>query len=507
MKNCINFYFLVLLYLVCVRLNAQEGHFTQFFNSSLYSNPAEAGRMKTIRLSSSVRKQWPTIANGFTTKNLGVDMLLGKFGYGIDFSANDAGVASLRKTGFMFNMAHEFLLNKNNSLSVGYSLGFVQYSVNMSLLKFDNQYNVENGFNANTSNGESFSGKGYVNFNGNAGAIWQNTSSALNPKFSFSVKNLFQPQQTSIEINRPISFRQYNFYGEINRILFKRIEFIPYLLVASQSTARYLHYGVRLGYKLNRSETIYIGTGILKNDAVVLYFGMPYKKAVLGVSYEINTSRLVPATAGKGALEFSLVIHFKAKDKRKLDSNESVLSRQNGVLVDSNNENERLDNNLVKLKPIAIKFMEVDSPEHNKLLEVKIPVNDAKSEIVFSNINKNQILKHYYVYFDSDKSVIKTNYVDMLNQLANEFKGLNDGQLLVNGHTDSDGDSKYNLHLGDARAKQVMNYLVEQGVFIEKIQTFTYGKSSPQSENSGELLKAKNRRVEIILLSKEPITD
>lgn len=508
MKNCINFYFLVLLYLVCGRLNAQEGHFTQFFNSSLYSNPAEAGRMKTIRLSSSVRKQWSSIANGFTTKNLGVDMLLGKFGYGIDFSANDAGVASLRKTGFMFNMAHEFLLNKNNSLSVGYSLGFVQYSVNMSLLKFDNQYNVENGFNANASNGETFSGKGYVNFNGNAGAIWQNTSSALNPKFSFSVKNLFQPQQISVEINRPISFRQYNFYGEINRTLFKRIEFIPYVLFASQATASYLHYGVRLGYKLNRLETVYIGTGILKNDALVLYFGMPYKMAVLGVSYEINTSRLVPATAGKGAFEFSLVMHLKKINRRKLNPADSILLPPKEIPLNIDKKYESSANNgILKLRPLEIKFIDVDSVEYNKLLNVTSSMADIKTEIVFNNINQKQILKRYYIYFDSDKSVIKAKYIDMLNQLAIEFKDLKDGQLLVNGHTDSDGHSEYNLHLGNARAKQVMNYLVEQGVFIEKVQTFTYGKSSPQSENTSEIFKAKNRRVEILLLSKEPVID
>lgn len=508
MKNVINFYFLFLLSLVYGRLTAQEGHFTQFFNSSLYGNPAEAGRVKKIRLCSSYRKQWPSIANGYTTKNLGADMLLGKFGYGIDFSSNDAGTASLHRTGFMFNMAHEFLVNKNNSLSFGYSLGFVQYSVNMSLFKFDNQYNLENGFNANAANGESFSGKSYLNFNGNAGVIWQNTSSALNPKFSFSVKNLFQPQQPSVEINRPISMRQYNFYGEINRTLFKRVEFIPYVLFASQSTASYLHYGVRLGYKLNKLETIYIGTGILKNDAVVLYFGMPYKRAILGVSYDINTSGLLPATAGRGAFEFSLVIHLKAMDKRKLYSEDSILLRQQEVPLNIDKESERSANNsVVKFKPIEIKFIEVDSLKQNNVLPIKIPLYDIKSEIVYSNINQRQILKRYFVYFDSDKSVIQVKYIDILNQLANEFKDLKEGQLLVNGHTDSDGNSEYNLHLGNARAQQVMNYLVEQGVYIEKIQTFTYGKSSPQSDNTSEVFKAKNRRVEILLLSKEPLLD
>ncbi|MBO7332219.1 MAG: OmpA family protein, partial [Alphaproteobacteria bacterium] len=53
---------------------------------------------------------------------------------------------------------------------------------------------------------------------------------------------------------------------------------------------------------------------------------------------------------------------------------------------------------------------------------------------------------------------------------------------------------EYNLALGEARATEIKNFLIRQGVAPKRIRTISYGKERPIAFGSNEEAWAKNRR-------------
>jgi chemotaxis protein MotB len=89
-------------------------------------------------------------------------------------------------------------------------------------------------------------------------------------------------------------------------------------------------------------------------------------------------------------------------------------------------------------------------------------------------------------------------------------------RLAVNGHTDSDPVKrtlsqwpKGNLQLSGARALNVADYMIQQGVHPGRVSFGGFGPHRPIAANSTGAGKAKNRRVEVLLTSPEdkPVTE
>ena len=75
-------------------------------------------------------------------------------------------------------------------------------------------------------------------------------------------------------------------------------------------------------------------------------------------------------------------------------------------------------------------------------------------------------------------------------------------KIRLDGYTDSIGTVAYNIKLSDRRATAVMNYLIkEAGVASSEITAVGHGKADPAVDNKTAGGRAKNRRVEISILS------
>ena len=493
---------LLFIFLVGNLSYAQQGHFTQFFNAPLYVNPAEAGSEDNIRVGFNFRRQWPSIVTGFTTRAINADMMIGKLGYGLVVSTNDAGQASLNRTNALLNVAHHLNLNSKNRLSAGIQIGLSQYSLNTSELQFDSQYTSGSGFNSNNASGENLGSNSTSFLNTGLGLTFRNKSK-WNPTISFSIKNLIEPRVNFVALGNNTALRQLNVFGEINKKISPKVSLIPYLFFAAQSEASYLQSGLRFGYELASKEQLEIGLGLLKKDAVLAYVGIPLKNIKFGMSYDLNTSKLSPATNGIGAWEFSISIRFRNKlqDKRNI---EKINKEEVNSLEFKPKHVFEVENSIVLLKKIDLPInASKPSKEELKIMQATISNKIERFEpIEFTTIKEEEKVNHYFVYFDSDKSLIKSEYKVELDRLVTDLKKMGSFKVLVYGHTDSDGDSMYNIYLGNARAKQVMSYLVENGIPLENIETFTYGKTSPIVANTTKELKAKNRRAEILIIRK-----
>ena len=101
------------------------------------------------------------------------------------------------------------------------------------------------------------------------------------------------------------------------------------------------------------------------------------------------------------------------------------------------------------------------------------------------------------VEFDTDRSEIKSYFDQQLEEVVNFMLENPKATAFITGHTDDEGDAAYNFELGDRRAKEVMNYLVERGVQIQNLSTISYGETKPIRANRSAYEKARNRRVEV----------
>lgn len=104
------------------------------------------------------------------------------------------------------------------------------------------------------------------------------------------------------------------------------------------------------------------------------------------------------------------------------------------------------------------------------------------------------------VYFDYDKSAIKSGEVSKISAVADYLKGHPQADLKVEGHCDERGTEEYNRALGERRALSIRERLVNAGISGDRITTVSFGEEKPADPGHDEAAWAKNRRGEFILL-------
>lgn len=96
---------------------------------------------------------------------------------------------------------------------------------------------------------------------------------------------------------------------------------------------------------------------------------------------------------------------------------------------------------------------------------------------------------------DASKGTL-TKLVDVMNS----YPGT---EVMVSGHTDSQGDESYNLELSRKRATSVRNYLIAKNIASGRIAMTYSGESLPMATNDTAAGRAQNRRVEIGIVAGE----
>ncbi|PHR93192.1 MAG: hypothetical protein COA69_04370 [Robiginitomaculum sp.] len=84
----------------------------------------------------------------------------------------------------------------------------------------------------------------------------------------------------------------------------------------------------------------------------------------------------------------------------------------------------------------------------------------------------------------------------LLANLAAAAKQCSSFNVVINGHTDIEGDSENNLVLSQNRAFAVANVLIAQGVDAAQLSAFGHGDTNPIASNDTDEGKAQNRRIE-----------
>ncbi|MBM3287427.1 MAG: OmpA family protein [Candidatus Eisenbacteria bacterium] len=109
------------------------------------------------------------------------------------------------------------------------------------------------------------------------------------------------------------------------------------------------------------------------------------------------------------------------------------------------------------------------------------------------------------ILFDVNKAELRPAAKENIEKLASIFAKYPDTNILIEGHTDSDGTEEHNQLLSERRAKSVSFYLASRNVESGRMSTIGYGETQPVADNATSEGKQANRRVEVAVMANEKL--
>jgi peptidoglycan-associated lipoprotein len=112
--------------------------------------------------------------------------------------------------------------------------------------------------------------------------------------------------------------------------------------------------------------------------------------------------------------------------------------------------------------------------------------------------NSESLLSKRVIYFDFDKSEVKSEYRPIVAAHAAYVSAHGSARVTLEGHADERGTREYNLGLGERRGNSVSGLLSAAGAMGSQLDTVSYGEERPVCRVSDENCWWQNRRVEIV---------
>ena len=176
--------------------------------------------------------------------------------------------------------------------------------------------------------------------------------------------------------------------------------------------------------------------------------------------------------------------------------------------LDAENSKLKAENaSLVKAREEQVLKM---SSTYESLLE-KMKTEISKGQVTIS-VLKGKLTVNMVdsILFDSGKAEVKKGGLEILGKVISILKDVSDKSIRIEGHTDNVQISRAlaqryptNWELSAARAINVARYLQDEGIDPGQLSAVAYGEWKPVATNDTAEGKAKNRRIEIILVPKE----
>jgi OOP family OmpA-OmpF porin len=125
---------------------------------------------------------------------------------------------------------------------------------------------------------------------------------------------------------------------------------------------------------------------------------------------------------------------------------------------------------------------------------------DGCPERTYVKIEEGKLIVFGKVRFRSGSSELDPRSEPLLEQVAVALQGTPELRVRVEGHTDNTGPRELNQSLSEERAGRVRDNLVSRGVASDRLEVRGEGESRPIAPNRTRAGRAKNRRVELVVI-------
>lgn len=302
--------------------NAQDIHFSQFYNSPLTLSPALTGITKgDIRIVGTYRSQWSSALSPYSTFHGAADWKYfnpkrekGFFSAGVMLNYDDAGDSNLRTTNFGITGAYTLTVGSENFVTFGAMAGFGQRAFDLDRLTWDNQFDGSV-FNENRPSKERFDRNSFFYPDFSLGVNWhgqqKNTRSRLN--VGVAAYHFTQPNQGFVktdDIKLPVRWSLY-FLPVVQ--VSDKLDFVAHGTAQMQGPDFEALAGgagrFHLSTKRAREVAVQLGLGYRFNsfgDAFIPGIEVHYQTWRVGFTYDINVSGFSEATNRNGGPEINV---------------------------------------------------------------------------------------------------------------------------------------------------------------------------------------------------------
>lgn len=173
----------------------------------------------------------------------------------------------------------------------------------------------------------------------------------------------------------------------------------------------------------------------------------------------------------------------KAAVQAQATSKDRQLALERQQLAAVTNENRQLE----------------EKEQFNKMFE------QARSEFAAGEADvyrqgDNMIIRLKSIQFSSGRAELPGNSMPVLSKVKDVIAQLGSDRVVVEGHTDSAGNSQSNMELSAKRASAVANYIIaENALPADKVVAVGLGDAKPITSNKSKAGRAQNRRVDIVI--------
>ncbi|MDD2636111.1 MAG: PorP/SprF family type IX secretion system membrane protein [Bacteroidales bacterium] len=327
--------FLSVLIIYCIATNktvyAQDIHFSQFYASPMSLNPAETGFFEgNWRFTNNYRTQWSAIGVPYNTISAGFDKAFklnkkSNFGLGVFFINDKSGSSQLTVNKLFLSGNYMLTIDNTHNLGIGVQLGYIVKSFSVDGLTLPSQYNPNTGyFDPDLPNNINIWDENinYPDFN--IGFKYNNKASILKPSAGVALFHIINPKESFLRAEDKLPMR-FVVHGGVEYALTKKIIINPNIMTMYHKRAGDWVVST-LGYYLmpegKMIEKIFVGiqgrTAINTFDAIIFTGGVSLYGFDIGLSYDINISKLRAATNNKGAFEISIIYKDLTKNLTKV---------------------------------------------------------------------------------------------------------------------------------------------------------------------------------------------
>ncbi|MCB0700938.1 MAG: PorP/SprF family type IX secretion system membrane protein [Chitinophagaceae bacterium] len=320
-------YLLTVLCSLFVVLGAtgQDIHFSQFYENNIMRNPALTGIFSgDYKVGANYRTQWSNISVPFRTflfsaeTRVLINRELGDYlSFGVTGTYDRAGSINFNSMQVYPALNYNKSLEdrRNSYLSVGFTAGYIQRSIDFSKATFSSQY-VNGSYSAENISGEDLNNVTIENYDVGAGVSINSSfgpQNMVNYYAGFSAYHLNKPKHTFKDDNALIVLKtKYSANAGFNWKINSYFGLVAHFNHYIQGTYKETIYGGLLSWKdgseLGSDFKLYAGVFFRAKDAFIPTVKVDYEQYSLTLSYDVNTSTLQPATSGSGGYEISLFI-------------------------------------------------------------------------------------------------------------------------------------------------------------------------------------------------------
>ncbi|RYZ27036.1 MAG: type IX secretion system membrane protein PorP/SprF [Chitinophagaceae bacterium] len=284
----------------------------------LLRNPALSGLFTgDLRITSAFRNQWGSVTVPYRTQALGAELKFGVspvdfLSIGLQITNDVAGDSKLGKTAIFPTLTFHKSVNgdKDTYLSAGFSCGPVQQRFDASKLTFDDQF-VNGSYSATNPTRQTFTNTNITYYDASVGLLFSSVFGNdvkyyigasyfhfTQPKVAFSSANdirLNKKLMVNAGLAAPTSdLDKVILYGDV----FKQGGSTQF-----QGGLMYKHDLVQ--EDLDDAVSLSAGAFFRWNDAVMPLIKLDYYKLGLGLTYDVNVSKLRSASGARGGYELT----------------------------------------------------------------------------------------------------------------------------------------------------------------------------------------------------------